>query len=94
MLWTFHSYNIYRDQKNFSGFGGFVKNPPKSAKLTSRQNYHFSPSAKLNSRQNYYFSPSAKFFFGFRQLSSSIYHTVDYHYFEHRAISNKSLKNM
>ena len=32
--------------------------------------------------------------FGFRKLSSSIYHTVDYRYFEHRAISNKSLKNM
>ena len=24
--------------RNFGGFGGFVKNPPKSAKLTSRQN--------------------------------------------------------
>ena len=32
--------------------------------------------------------------FGFRKLSSSIYHTVDYRYFEHRAISNKILKNM
>ena len=57
-----------------SNFGGFVKNPPKSAKLTSRQNYHFLPSAKKC--------------FGFRQLSSSIYHTVDYRYFEHRAISS------
>ena len=46
--------------RNFGGFGGFVKNPPKSAKLTSRQNYHFSSSAKLNSRQNYHFSSSAK----------------------------------
>ena len=34
------------------------------------------------------------FFIGFCQLSSSIYHTVDSRYFEHRAISNKSLKNM
>ena len=33
-------------------------------------------------------------FFGFHQLSSSIYHTVDSGYFEHRAILNKSLKNM
>ena len=24
--------------RNFGGFGGFVKNPPNSAKLTSRQN--------------------------------------------------------
>ena len=24
--------------RNFGGFGGIVKNPPKSAKLTSRQN--------------------------------------------------------
>ena len=58
------------------------------------QNDHFSPSVKLDSRQNYYFSPSTKKCFGFRQLSSSIYHTVDYRYFEHRAISNKSFKNM
>ena len=41
--------------RNIGGFGGFVKNPPKSA--------------KLNSSQNYYFSPSANFFFDFRQLS-------------------------
>ena len=46
------------------------------------------------------FLPKSLFFaiqqicFGFRKLSSSIYHTVDYRYFEHRAISNKSLKNM
>ena len=46
------------------------------------------------------FPPKLLFFaiqqicFGFRKLSSSIYHTVDYRYFEHRAISNKILKNM
>ena len=28
----------YLKGRNFGGFGGFVKNPPKSAKLTSRQN--------------------------------------------------------
>ena len=45
------------------------------------------------------FPPKLSFFvirqicFCFRKLSSSIY-TVDYRYFEHRAISNKSLKNM
>ena len=71
---------------NFGGFGGFVKNSSKSAKLTSRQNYNFSPFAKLNSHHNYYFSPFAKLFFRFLQLS--------FNYFEHRAISNKSLKNM
>ena len=76
------------------GFGGFVKNLPKSAKLTSRQNYHFSPSTKLNSCQNYYFSPSGKSFLGFRQLSSSIYDRVDFRYFELRTISHKSFKNM
>ena len=94
--------------RNIGGFGRFVKNPPKSAKLTSRQNYyfppsaklnsrqnyHFSPSAKLNSSQNYYFSPSANFFLIFVNYLSSIYHRVDYRYFEHCAISNKSLKNM
>ena len=69
--------------RNIGGFGGFVKNPPKSAKLTSRQNYYFlrsaklnsrqnyhffSPSAKLNSSQNYYFLPSANFFFWFSSI--------------------------
>ena len=75
-----------------------MKFPPKLKFFAIRQ-IKFPPKLSFLAIRKIKFPPKLLFFairekcFCFRQLSSSIYHTVNYRYFEHRAISNKSLKN-